>query len=58
MKQIQIAIDRIQILLIGNKPKNSTITPNNKNYDKCFSYGAILALNHKEIRKNSERLKN
>ena len=36
--------------------KKLTINPINKNDNKCFQYAATLALNHKEIGKDSRRI--
>ena len=36
--------------------KKATINPINRNDNKCFQYAAVLALNHKEIRKDSGRI--
>ena len=41
--------DRIKI-------KKATINPINKKFHKCFQYAVTVALNHKEIGKNSERI--
>ena len=35
------------------KSKKKTINPINKNDNKCFQYAASLAINYKEIAKNS-----
>ena len=37
------------------KNKKSTINPKN-NYDNCFQYTLTVALNHKQIKSNPERI--
>ena len=39
------------------KKEKATTNSKNKN-DKCFQYGATVALNHGEIKRNSERFPN
>ena len=38
------------------KNKKATINPKNMNDDNCFQYGILVALNHKEIGRNPQRL--
>ena len=39
------------------KSKKTTINPINKKDNKCFQYAVTVALNHKEIKKNPQRIK-
>ena len=38
------------------KNKKATVNPQNKKDDKCFQYALTVALNHKQIKNNPERI--
>ena len=38
------------------KQKKAAINPINKKVNKCFQYAVTVALNHKEIGKNTEKI--